>query len=56
MTDNFGNKLENGKTYIPVILSYAKTDGDNRDEYTNSLSKFSATEHFVYTTKYNSKS
>jgi hypothetical protein len=56
MTDNFGNKLENGKTYIPVILSYAKTDGDNRDEYTNSLSKFSVTEHFVYNTKYNSKS
>lgn len=48
MTDNFGNKLENGKTYIPVVLSYAIADGDNQDEYTNSISKFSVTEHFIY--------
>ncbi len=48
MTDNFGNKLENGKSYIPVVLSYAMADGDNHDEYTNSLSKFSVTDHFIY--------
>jgi hypothetical protein len=50
-TDNFGNKLENDKTYIPVVLSYALGDDDNQDQFTNSLSKFSITEHFNYKPK-----
>jgi hypothetical protein len=50
-TDNFGNKLENDKTYIPVVLSYAIGDDDNQDQFTNALSKFSITEHFNYKPK-----
>jgi len=48
LTDNFGNPLIPGNTYVPVVLSVAITSEENADQYSNSLSKYQVTESFVY--------
>ena len=45
-TDNFGNLLIKGKTYIPVVLTVAKVSEDNMGKYTNSISDFESTASF----------
>ncbi|AYL99041.1 hypothetical protein [Mucilaginibacter celer] len=49
VTDNFGNLLVDGISYIPVILSiYQGNTEVNDDQYTSTISDYENTESFVY--------
>lgn len=47
-TDNFGNLLIKGKSYIPVILTVADVTEDSLEKYTSSLSDYEHTDPFTY--------
>ncbi len=47
-TDNFGNPLQEGKKYIPVILSYASGSKSEAIQYSNAISDFKNTSTFIY--------
>lgn len=51
MTDNFGNALIEGYSYVPVVLSYADPVKQDPKQFTNSLSAYAETKPFVYTSK-----
>lgn len=48
MTDNFGNRLTEGNTYIPVILSMSDDTESINHTITNALSDFKNTPSFTY--------
>lgn len=48
MTDNFGNRLQKGNTYIPVILSMSDDTDSINKQITNVLSDFVGTPSFPY--------
>ncbi|MFT5822740.1 MAG: hypothetical protein ACI8ZM_003997 [Crocinitomix sp.] len=47
-TDNYGNKLNNKETYVPVILSYSKAKASESAQYSNALSDFETTTSFEF--------
>ncbi|MEE1944502.1 hypothetical protein VRU48_05240 [Pedobacter sp. KR3-3] len=53
-TDNFGNPLVKGASYIPVVLAYANME-DQNGQFTNALSAFETTSPFIYTPKTKTK-
>ncbi len=50
-TDNFGNPLIEGNSYVPVILSVATGSISIVKQYSNSLSDFRSTATFKYSSK-----
>lgn len=50
ITDNYGNLLIEGNSYIPVILSVASPEGQDVSQFTNSLSMYASDkqQHFVF--------
>lgn len=48
VTDNFGNPLMEGISYIPVILSAANPARQDVNQFTNSLSAYAETKDFTY--------
>jgi len=48
MTDNFGNRLIKGNTYIPVIMSMSDDIASINKTITNALSDFKNTQSFTY--------
>lgn len=50
-TDNFGNPLIEGNSYIPVILSVATGSINLVKQYSSSLSDFRTTATFIYNSK-----
>ncbi|MEP0264340.1 hypothetical protein [Dokdonia sp.] len=48
MTDNFGNRLQKGYSYIPVILSMSNDVENINKQITNALSDFKNTPSFTY--------
>ncbi|GGG31330.1 hypothetical protein GCM10011344_35320 [Dokdonia pacifica] len=46
MTDNFGNRLKKGSSYIPVILAISSDSEKNNKTITNALSDFKKTAPF----------
>lgn len=55
--DNFGNRLIDGNTYIPVVLTILRPQEMNQDQFTSALTDYQHTQHFKYTDpkKHNSK-
>lgn len=53
-TDNFGNPLVSGASYIPVVLAYANME-DQDGQFINALSAFETTNPFIYTPKTKNK-
>jgi hypothetical protein len=49
-TDNFGNPLIEGTSYIPVVLSFYNGLTVNKSKYTNILSDWENTDTFLYST------
>jgi hypothetical protein len=49
-TDNFGNRLMNNHTYIPVILSYSADAPKANEQFSNAISDFQTTHKFVFKT------
>lgn len=47
-TDNFGNPLIQGNSYVPVVLTVSTAAEENLKQFTNALSDFTMTEPFVY--------
>ena len=47
MTDNFGNRLKKGSSYIPVILAISSDSEKNNKTITNALSDFKNTAPFI---------
>lgn len=47
-TDNFGNRLNKGEQYLPVILSYSTAADENAADFVNALSDMSTTDYFQY--------
>ncbi|WP_316828547.1 hypothetical protein [Pedobacter miscanthi] len=47
-TDNFGNKLNKGDKYLPVVLSYSIAAEENAADFVNALSKMAKTDYFHY--------
>ncbi|WP_422360470.1 hypothetical protein [Reichenbachiella sp.] len=48
-TDNFGNLLEEGKYYVPVVLRVINDLEPNPEQYSSSISDFNSTPMFQYT-------
>ena len=46
-TDNFGNPMVKGASYIPVVLAYANME-ELDSQFTNALSAFETTTPFIY--------
>lgn len=47
-TDNFGNRLNKGERYLPVILSYSTAAEENAADFVNALSDMATTSDFKY--------
>lgn len=47
-TDNFGNRLNSGEKYLPVILSYSTAAEENAADFVNALSDIANTDYFQY--------
>lgn len=47
-TDNFGNPLAEGKSYLPVVLTASTEEEQNLAKFVNVLSDFNAAASFVY--------
>ena len=51
-TDNFGDMLIEGKSYIPVVLTASTASEEDLDQFTNYLSPYDATTPFKYESKH----
>ncbi|MGB8192690.1 MAG: hypothetical protein WCF67_12260 [Chitinophagaceae bacterium] len=47
-TDNFGNRLIPGRTYIPVVLTVSAASEEHLPEYRNAMSNIEGTKEFKY--------
>jgi len=47
-TDNFGNRLMDGTSYIPAVLTASLAEESNQDQFLNALSDINATNDFKY--------
>jgi hypothetical protein len=47
-TDNFGDALIDGATYIPVVLTVVNVPAEDLSQYKNSLSDYASTKPFKY--------
>jgi len=48
VTDNFGNPLTPGTTYVPVVLSYCTATEENQPMFSNSWSGYAQSPNFLY--------
>jgi hypothetical protein len=51
-TDNFGDMLIEGKSYIPVVLTASTASEEDLNQFTNYLSPYDTTKPFIYESKH----